>query len=82
MILTWVFRALFVPLLVLAIITSNCSATEIVNAAGAELAAINNMSPGGPFTVAASVGRLWRDAATDWTSVHPRHGFDLLLECL
>ena len=82
MILTWVFRALFVPLLVLAIITSNCSAAEAGNAAGAELALIASMSLGDPITFAARLGHMWWDASTYWTSTRPHQGLDLLLECL
>ena len=38
MILTWIIRALFVPLLVLSIVTSNCSAAEAAYTPGPELA--------------------------------------------
>ena len=68
MFLTWVFRALFVPLLVLAIITSNCSAAEAGNAAGTELALVVSMSLSDPFSLAARLGHLWWDASTYWTS--------------
>lgn len=82
MFLTWVFRALFVPLLVLAIITSNCSAAEAGNAAGTELALVASIALGDPVTFAARLGHLWWDASTFRTSTRAHQGCELLLECL
>lgn len=82
MILTWIFRALFVPLLVLAIITSNCSAAAAGNAAGTELALIVSMSLSDPFTFAARLGHLCWDASTYQTSTRSHQGCELLLEWL
>lgn len=58
MILTWVIRALFVPPLVLAIVTSNSSVAEAGNAANSELALVASIALGDPVTFAARLGHL------------------------
>ena len=82
MILTWVFRALFVPLLVLALITSNCSAAETAYADAIEQALITRIPLSDPFAFAARLGYLWWGGSTYRTATRPRSGCDLLLECL
>ena len=64
MILTWIFRAVFVPLLIAAIVTSNCDAAEAACSACADLARlaglrhahrvslnINDLAASGPCAV-------------------------------
>ena len=82
MFLTWIFRALFVPLLILAIITSNCSAADTGSAVGTELALVASIALGDPVMFAARLGHLWWDASTSWTSTRAYKGCELLLECL
>ena len=79
---TWLFRALFVPLLVLAIITSNCGGAESVDAAGTELGVVVCMLLNDPLTFAARLCRLWWKAYMPWTSPRVCRGCDLLLEYL
>ena len=82
MFLTWIFRALFVPLLVLAIITSNCSAADASNTAATELTLVLGMLVSEPMTFAARLVYLWVDVSTPWTSTRSHQGCDLLLEYL
>ena len=49
MVLTWIFRALFVPLLVLAIVTSNCDAARAVDTdSGSRQAAVAALGESAP----------------------------------
>ena len=79
---TWTFRALFVPLLVLAIITSNFGGVEAVDAAASKLVAVMCMLVDDPCTFAARLCCQWRDASTPGTSTRAYRGCDLLLEYL
>lgn len=78
MILTWVFRVLFVPLLVLAIITSNCNAAKAIdtespriNVAGSDVSASDDGTElsldvriplTNTFALDVYLGYLWGDA--------------------
>lgn len=78
MILTWVFRALFVPLLVLAIVTSNCNAARAPNIEsprasvpgnaassagdGTEMSVVVRIPLTDKFAVDVHFGYLWGDA--------------------
>lgn len=82
MILTWVFRALFVPLLVLALITSNCSAAEAAIADAVELALSTRISLDEVFESAARLVFFWWGALSYRASTRVRSDADFLLECL
>ena len=74
MMLTWIFRLVFVPLLVAAIITSNCSAAAVVAVACPDL--------DDSLVLAVRTGAARCQLAGWWTSSRTRKACEHLVEFL